>query len=254
MHNAKETEKKRREIEECVPVANAMNSKHGTDYVAKPSDTEPADVIFESESGKYPPLKVQVVTVPQGRESFQIRADNGNVARLTRDLTDLLKERDVRNCFVGLLILENAAKGRVPREELIPLADAIKKISEELNPPTELSLEMMDLLAINPELTAYLGRVSLQKDESIREPIVMTPGSAALLPDDGQWIEQGVAAKSGKYPEHESELILVVGAQALVDKEQVDAFRAANPPESLPFAEIWVNAADGVHCVKGGKQ
>jgi hypothetical protein len=66
---------------------------------------------------------------------------------------------------------------------------------------------------------------------------VDTPGVAAQLPDDGG-------------PDAVKDLTLVIAVEALVDRQQVDAFIAANPSEELPFAEIWINSMEGVICLK----
>jgi len=45
--NDRENEKKQREVAECEAVAAEINSQFGTDYVAKPSNIEPADVVLK---------------------------------------------------------------------------------------------------------------------------------------------------------------------------------------------------------------
>lgn len=47
------------------------------------------------------------------------------------------------------------------------------------------------------------------------------------------------------------ELVLVVGVAGFVDDEQVQAFQADHPSETLPFAQIWiVTPFHGVVCLK----
>jgi hypothetical protein len=47
-------------------------------------------------------------------------------------------------------------------------------------------------------------------------------------------------------------IVLVIGVTAFVDYEQINAFRADNPEELLPFSEIWIVTYydDGVFCLK----
>lgn len=71
--NAKETEKKRRELGEGETAAAYLNQELGTDYKVVPSAREPADVLFVSAGGQHPERMVQVVSIPHDHE---VRADN----------------------------------------------------------------------------------------------------------------------------------------------------------------------------------
>ena len=92
--NAKEAEKKQRELEEGREAAAYLNQELGADYEAIPSDREPADVLFVSTSKQLPERMVQVVTIPH---DSQIRADNQNLGRFARDLKTALKTRYASN-------------------------------------------------------------------------------------------------------------------------------------------------------------
>jgi hypothetical protein len=69
--NERENDKKQREVEECKPVAAQLNLQPGTDYVARPSRLEPADVLFESPSGAH----ADPGTGSEHPHDYQIRAD-----------------------------------------------------------------------------------------------------------------------------------------------------------------------------------
>jgi hypothetical protein len=79
-------------------------------------------------------------------------------------------------------------------------------------------------------------------------------GEGQWLPSDGRWIKEGIRKKLERYrdPQMVENVILVIGVAAFVDGEQIDAFRAANPEELLPFSEIWIVTCydRGVFCLK----
>src|SRR5208283_4009332 len=150
--NGRENEKKQREVAECGAVAAEINSQFGTDYVAKPSNVEPADVVLESPSQAYPDKPVQVVSIPH---DYEVRADNKNVERLKATLSECLEERGVSHCFVGLTVLGNATKRGMPREEVEHLADGIRDIAARVEHVGTHHLDGAKLLEIEPELTAY---------------------------------------------------------------------------------------------------
>ena len=41
-------------------------------------------------------------------------------------------------------------------------------------------------------------------------------------------------------PESVKDLMLVIGASGFMDRGEIEAFRTTNPPETLPFAEVWI--------------
>lgn len=249
--NSKDVEKKKKEVAECEPVAEAINAESGTDYIAKPHDVEPADVILESASGSYPNRMVQVVSIPH---DSQIRAESGNAGQFKASLEQALKQLDVRHCCVGFTPCENLARRGVPRAQVDHLADRIRDISAHLNEGTY-EIGHMEMLAFDPELMAYLSNVVLFRDDHCEGVTVDAPGVVAELPDDGSWIDQGIKLKLKKYGSAGAvkELALVIGVEALVDNQQVKAFMAEHAPGDLPFAEIWINSAEGLYCLKSRK-
>jgi len=239
--NAKEAEKKQRELGEGSEAAAYLNHELGADYEAVPSDREPADVLFVSGSKEFPERMVQVVTIPH---DYQIRADNQNLARFVRDLTTALKTRDVSNLSIGFTPLRPATERGIPRAQVESLADYL--VVHQPEPPQDtLTLDFMELLAIDPELSGYISNVVLFRDEDNPDVTVLTPGVPAELPDDGSWIEDGLALKLKRYggPEAVKELTLVIGVEALVNAQQVEVFRDAHKEGGLPFKEILINSA-----------
>jgi hypothetical protein len=246
--NARESEKKRRELAEGGQAAAYLNQEIGADYDAIPSDREPADVIFVSRSKEFPERMVQIVTIPH---DYQIRADNQNLARFGRDLTTALKTRHASNLSVGFTPLGPATERGIPRAQVEGLADYL--VVHQPEPPQDThALGFMELLSLDPELSAYLSNVVLFRDEDNPDVTVITPGVAAELPNDGSWIEDGLALKLKRYggPEAVKELTLVIGVEALVDAQQVEAFREAHREDSLPFKEILINSAEGTMRLK----
>lgn len=246
--NAKEAEKKQRELAEGGEAAAYLNHELGADYEAIPSDREPADVLFVSRSREFPERMIQVVTIPH---DYQIRADNQNLGRFMRELSTALKTRGVSNLTVGFTPLGPASARGIPRAQVESLADYLA-VHQPESPQDMCAFDFMELLAIDPELSAYLSNVVLFRDEDNLDVSVITPGVAAELPDDGSWIEDGLALKLKRYggPEAVKELTLVIGVEALVDAQQVEAFRNAHKDDGLPFKEILINSAEGTMRLK----
>jgi hypothetical protein len=246
--NAKEAEKKQRELEEGREAAAYLNQELGADYEAIPSDREPADVLFVSTSKQLPERMVQVVTIPH---DSQIRADNQNLGRFARDLKTALKTRYASNLTVGFAPLGSATERGIPRALAEKLADYLVGLQPEPAQETRV-IDFMELLVIDPELSGYLSNVVLFRDKDNPDMTVLTPGVAAELPDDGSWIEDGLALKLNRYggPEAVKELTLVIGVEALVDAQQVEAFREAHKNDCLPFKEILINSAEGTMRLK----
>ena len=118
-------------------------------------------------------------------------------------------------------------------------------------PQATLTLDFMQILSVDPELSAYLANVVLFRDEDNPDVTVITSGVAAELPNDGR-IEDGLALKLKRYggPEAVKDLTLVIGVEALVDAQQVEAFREAHREDGLPFKNILINSAEGTMRLK----
>ena len=246
--STKEAEKKQRELAEGGEAAAYLNQELGADYEAIPSDREPADVLFVSRSHEFPERMVQVVTIPH---DYQIRADNQNLARFVRELSTALKTRDVSDLTVGFTPLGPATARGIPRAQVESLANDL--VLQRLEPAQDTrALDFMELLAVDPELSIYLSNVVLFRDEGNRGVTILTPGVAAALPHDGSWIEDGLALKLKRYDGSEAvkELTLVIGVEALVDAQQVEAFRETHKDDGLPFKEILINSAEGTMRLK----
>jgi hypothetical protein len=246
--NAKEAEKKQRELAEGNAAATYLNQELGADYQAIPSDREPADVLLVSTSKEFPERMVQVVTIPG---DYQIRADNQNLARFERELSTALNARGVSKLTVGFTPLGLATKHGIPPAQVEALADYLAAHQPE--PPQAMrEIGFMELAIVDSHLSGYLSNVVLFRDEGDADVTVLTPGVVAKLPDDGSWIEAGLALKLKKYggPEAVKDLTLVIGVEALVDRQQVEAFRETHKDEGLPFKEILINSAEGTMRLK----
>jgi hypothetical protein len=166
-------------------------------------------------------------------------------------LTTALKTRHAANLTVGFTSLGPATERGIPRAQVETLANYLTAHQPE--PPQDTrATDFMELLAIDPELSGYLSSVVLFRDKDNPEVTVLTPGVAAQLPDDGSWIKDGLELKLKRYggPEAVKELTLVIGVEALVDAQQVEAFREAHKEDGLPFKEILINSAEGTMRLK----
>ncbi|MCU1224617.1 MAG: hypothetical protein JWQ42_2710 [Edaphobacter sp.] len=241
--NAKEVEKKRREIAEGEAAAHYLNQELGTDYRVEPTDREPADVLFVSVSEEHPERMVQIVTIPH---DYEVRTDNQNLARLNRDLAAQLKAKGVTHLSVGYTALEATPKTGMPKAQVEALAEYIAaRPAPVTGEPTEIGY--MELLEVDPELSIYLSNVVLFRDEQSAEVTVDSLGVATELPEDGSWIEEGIQLKIKKYGGAEAvkNLTLVIGVEALVDRQQANEFFAARGDRALPFREILINSVEG---------
>jgi hypothetical protein len=221
--NAKEVEKKRREIAEGEAAAHYLNQELGTDYRVEPTAREPADVLFVSASEEHPERMVQIVTIPH---DYEVRTDNQNFARLNRDLAAQLKAKGVTHLSVGYAALEATPKTGMPKAQVEALAEHIAaRPAPATDEPTEI----------------------LFRDEQSPEVTVDSPGVATELPEDGSWIEEGIQLKLKKYGGAEAvkNLTLVIGVEALVDRQQANEFLAARGDRALPFREILINSVEG---------
>lgn len=241
--NAKEVEKKRREVAEGRAAARYLNRELDTDYSVVSTDREPADVLFVSASGTHPDRMVQIVTIPH---DYEVRTDNQNLARLNRELASQLKAKGVTHLSVGYTALEATPKTGMPKAQVEALA---KHIAGRTAPLTDEPKDIgyMELLGVDPELSIYLSNVVLFRDEQSPEVTVDSPGVATELPDDGSWIEEGIQLKLKKYGGADAvkDLTLVIGVEALVDQRQVNQFLATRADRKLPFREILINSVEG---------
>jgi hypothetical protein len=197
------------------------------------------------------PSSYQVVLWKQ--ESFvvlrplQIEFFRNLLERFAKGLEGVLMKQGLSGLFVGLSVLGAATKSGVPGSQVDHLAKAICHIAPGIRANEVQELSYTTLLEIDPELSGYVSGVSVLRDANNPGVTVQTPGVAAQLPEDGSWIAQGIELKVKKYggPKFVKNVVLVIGVEALVDNQQIEAFVASNPPETLPFAEIWINGVEG---------
>lgn len=238
-------EKKMWELEQCQLVAAEMNSLHGTDYEAFPSKVEPADVDLKSKSGIQPSLPVQVVSIPL---DFRYRDDKHTVEKIEEALSRSLPARGLRQCSVGLILSGEAEMHGIKHEALELLTEIILKEAAAGNR----TLRYEDILEQSPELSELVHNIIISHHEEIQNVEVVIPAGGAL-PPDGRWIKEGILKKVKRYGGEEAVkgLVLIIGVAGFVDDEQVQAFQAADPAETLPFSQIWiVTPFHGVVCLK----
>jgi hypothetical protein len=238
-------EKKKRELGQCQLVASEMNRLRGTDYVAHPADAEPADVILKSKSEAHPPLSVQVVSIPL---DFRHRDDKHSVEKIREVLANSLPARGLRHCSVGLILSGEAEMHGIKHGMLETLIEII--LREAVTGDRTLTYE--DILERSPELSELVHDIIISHHEEMPCVEIDIPAGSAL-PPDGRWIKEGILKKMQKYGGAAAVkgLVLVIGVAGFVDDEQVQAFQAAHPAETLPFAQIWiVTTFHGVVCLK----
>ena len=163
-----------------------------------------------------------------------------------RDLTAALEARRAANLSVGFTPLGPATERGIPPAQVESLADYLAVRRPE--PPQETrALDFMELLSVDPELSSYISNVVLFRDEGSPDVTVITTGVAAELPNDGSWIADGLELKLKRYGGSEAvkDLTLVIGVEALVDAQQVQAFCAVQREDGSPFKEIIINSVEG---------
>lgn len=240
-----ENEKKKWELNQCQIVSAEMNKLHGTDYEASPSNAEPADIVLKSKSDTYPALAVQVVSIPL---DFRHRDDKHSAGKIKETLTHSLEAHGFNHCSVGLILSGEAEMHGIKHAALELLTEIILKEAATGNK----TLRYEDILDRSPDLSELVHDIIISHHEEIRKPDIDIPAGGAL-PPDGRWIREGILKKLEKYGGAEAvkKLVLVIGVAGFVDDEQVEAFQADNPAETLPFSQIWiVTPFHGVVCLK----
>jgi hypothetical protein len=241
-----EEEKKKWELRQCGRVSTEMNKQRGTDYDAFPSNAEPADVILKSKSGAHPSLPVQVVSIPV---DVRHRDDKHGVEKIRESLKRSLEENGFNHCMVGLILSGEAEMHGIKHEDLEILTEIVLKEAATGNR----TLRYDEILERSPELSELVHDIIISHHEELQSADVDIPAGGAL-PPDGRWINEGILKKVEKYGGADAVkgLLLVIGVAGFVDDEQVQAFQAANPAETLPFSQIWiVTPFHGVVCLKG---
>jgi hypothetical protein len=227
-------QKKDQEVSLCQSVAQEINKKEGTDYRAEPGTSEPADVCLVSSSKTHPPRSVQVVTIPH---DLSAREDNSNIHKLKHNLLAALRGVGLSRCIVRMLLSEKTIRYGLKQELTETLARVIVQEGEDRN----VQLRGTDLYAFSPELAKSISLISVLHSPHMKRLDVQVD-LWTWGPRDGRWIEEAINLKLAKYggPQAVEDLTLVIGALAFVDREQIKAFQETNPPDTLPFAEIWI--------------
>lgn len=244
--------KKKWEIDQCRAVAEQINNMRGTDYEPKPVDCRQdfPDAVLMSVSGKYPTIEVEVTSIPL---DFLERDDNDNDRKIRETLRRFLLSKSVEHYYVDLGLAVEAHVHGVSKALLEQLAQLLFEVASNESGTTNRSVDFREICRHSPELAKYVTDVSLFHHMSIRG-VQVDVAEGQRLPSDGRWIEEGVRKKWEKYRDRKmvENVMLVLGVAAFVDDEQINAFRAKNPEELLPFSEIWIvrHYDRGVFCLK----
>jgi hypothetical protein len=237
-------EKKNWEVAQCHAVAQEINRVRQTDYEARSSGRAFPDVYLISTSGKHPKLEVEVVSIPvDPKERDQKDSDE----KIRRGLARLLSARNLKHYQLYPHLTDRARAHGMSGTLLERLAEVVAEGVAQGNARVRFD----EIYRHSPELAKYVDDIVISHYKSI-PGVEIDVAEGQWLPSDGRWIEQGVVRKLKKYggPTGVKDLVLVIGVFAFVDDEQISAFRAANPVESLPFSEIWIVSYDRVICLK----
>jgi hypothetical protein len=169
-----EEEKKNWELKQCQLLAAEMNKLHGTDYEARPSDAEPADVILESASEVHPPLPVQVVSIPL---DFRHRDDKHSVEKVREALTRSLAARGLEHFVVGLILSGEAEMHGINHEALEALTEIILKEAATGNR----TLRYADILEQSPELSELVHDIIISHHDVVPNVEIDIPAGSAQI-------------------------------------------------------------------------
>ena len=150
--------------------------------------------------------------------------------------------------LVGVIPSGDAEMHGVKQSVVEQLADIIAKEAND----RDLVLVYGEIYERSPDLAELIHTILVSHHDVIPEIEIDIPAGSAI-PGNGQWIEDGLWRKLRKYGSEKAveNLMLVIGVAGFVDDQQITAFQQANPPERLPFAEVWiVTPFHGVVCLK----
>jgi hypothetical protein len=242
----REAEKKAWEVAQGTLVAHGLNRAEGCDYICQPSESEPADVVLTSPSGKFKRREAQVVSVPF---DFRSRDDKQTVQRVQTALGELLKARGAHHMLVGLILSGKAEMHGVRPTLIKQLADLIARVAES----SKAELRYKEIYACSPKLAEMFHEVRISHHPDIIQDVSVDIPAGGAFPLDGRWIEEGIQKKVEKYGGEKAvlTLMLIIGVAGFVENRQVNAFKQAFTEAQLPFAEIWINTPfHGTFCLK----
>jgi len=225
---------KMREVLVCEQVAEEINKNEGTDYYAIASQTDFPDVLLKSRSGQCQPREAEVVSTPS---DFTIRHDNKNVRKFERELRLALQDLKLLGYNISVYWSEPAIRFGVETALIRSLAALI---NANASASSYLFLRGVEIYKQSPELSQIVHYVRIFPVPYPK--LEVHSASMWWAPRDGRWIEEAVICKLKKYGDGSltQNLVLVIDGLSHVDSEQIAAFRDNNPPEKIPFAELWV--------------
>ncbi len=236
------------ELALSAAVAKIINETEGTDYRPEVVEAEDSieDVILRSATGTYRDRGVQVVTIPVG--DVTVRSDSDHRQRLMRELQTRLAGADLGPSWINVVLSDAGTRYGVNHAMIERLVQLIVQMART----GKAEIRETELFQYDPELAERLVAVAVTPVPQLSGIRVGIP-MATYVPRDGRWIRDGIDKKLKDYggPLHLKELTLIIGDFGVVDREQIDAFRRDNPPDTLPFDEIWlVSRIEGVDLLK----
>src|SRR5437773_2525663 len=221
--NANDLRKKTLEVRLCVPVAQVINERDGTDYfVEDPQhylETVPEnaieDVVFFSKSGAYPAYPIQVCTTPS-KNHLELRSPNGNIESFRRRLSKALTESGVKYATVNVSLTKQSVLHNSPTDVVTRCSDLLVQCDIQEN---SRSLDWRDINAFSQGLYKFVRHIHVTSAASLNVFV----SRAEWVPSDGRLIQESVSEKERKYaPALKAQTALVIGGSSFIDYEQVD--------------------------------
>ncbi len=223
---------KERERFVCQLVAEQINREEGTDYRADLCGDDPPDVLLVSGSGKHRTREAEVVSTPQ---DFTIRYDNKNTRRFERQLRAALTVLRVSGLDVLVGWRQDAVRFGL---DLTVISELAKIIAVTAPPDGHRHLRGVEIYTYSPEVARQVDYFRVRRCSSA----TLAVHSSCLFwaPMDGRWVQEAVAKKAQTYPAALcSRFLLVIDGLCHLDGEQMTAYRAAVPADSILFPEVW---------------
>ena len=238
--NANDLRKKTLEVRLCVPVAQVINERDGTDYfVEDPQhylETVPEnaieDVVFFSKSGAYPAYPIQVCTTPS-KNHLELRSPNGNIESFRRRLSKALTESGVKYATVNVSLTKQSVLHNSPTDVVTRCSDLLVQCDIQEN---SRSLDWRDINAFSQGLYKFVRHIHVTSAASLNVFV----SRAEWVPSDGRLIQESVSEKERKYaPALKAQTALVIGGSSFIDYEQVDNYLASGNARDIRFREAW---------------
>jgi hypothetical protein len=238
MFSAKQLEKKTEEVKICRCVAQEMKRRDATDYYAKDpvfyleNPDEPIDVTLFSESGSYRPYPIQVVTTPSNKH-FELRSPIDSIETFKNRLASVLAERGLR--YTVAISLGKEGLRKIPQDAVTQCANLM---AQNKSKQGDWSLEWGEIRKFSPMLYKFVRRISVHPASGVKVGV----DRSAWSPSDGRLIEESILSKEHNKYAHalKPKTVLVIGASAFIDDEQVQSYIASQKAGAVTFSDVWI--------------